>query len=78
MSPVKWHYEDAVTPHYDTTPDEPNGHELTGDSILNLVLHFDLQEVEELDRARVWNSLIIQFEWIFQDMRAHTLNNSMK
>lgn len=48
VSPVKWHYEDAATPYEDMTPDEPDGHELTGDGLLDLMLHFDRQEVVEL------------------------------
>lgn len=44
-APVRWTYEDVATPYEDTTPDDPDGHELGGDGYLDLVFHFDRQEV---------------------------------
>lgn len=44
VSPLRWSYEDVATPY---TGEEGGGHELTGDGIIDLVLHFDTQEVVE-------------------------------
>ncbi len=44
-APLRWTYEDVATPYEDTTPDDPDGHELEGDGFLDLVFHFDRQEV---------------------------------
>jgi len=44
-APLRWAYEDVATPYEDTTPDDPDGHELEGDGYLDLVFHFDRQEV---------------------------------
>jgi hypothetical protein len=45
VAPLRWSYEDAATPYLDETPDDPDGHEETGDGIMDLVLKFDTQEV---------------------------------
>ena len=41
VAPIRWSYEDAATPYEDETPEDPDGHELTGDGVLDLVLKFD-------------------------------------
>ena len=46
--PLRWSYEDAATPYPDPNPDEPEGHCLTGDGYMDLVIHFDRQEVTGL------------------------------
>jgi len=45
VAPLRWSYEDAATPYPDETPDDPDGHEETGDGIMDLVLKYDTQEV---------------------------------
>jgi len=45
VAPLRWSYEDVATPYQDETPDDPNGHEETGDGIMDLVLKYDTQEV---------------------------------
>jgi len=45
VAPLRWSYEDAATPYNDTTPDDPDGHEMTADGFVDLVLKFDTQEV---------------------------------
>ncbi|MFX1487985.1 MAG: nitrous oxide reductase family maturation protein NosD, partial [Promethearchaeota archaeon] len=42
VSPLRWSLEDVATPY---TEDDEGGHELTDDGYLDLVLHFDSQEV---------------------------------
>jgi hypothetical protein len=42
VSPLRWSYEDVATPY---TGDSCGGHALTGDGYLDLVFHFDTQEV---------------------------------
>jgi parallel beta-helix repeat protein len=42
VSPLRWSLEDVATPY---TDGEGGGHELTEDGYLDLVLHFDTQEV---------------------------------
>lgn len=44
VSPLRWSYEDAATPYNYGEPD-CGGHDLTGDGYLDLVFHFDRQEV---------------------------------
>ena len=46
--PVRWTYEDAATPYDDMTPEDPDGHDLEGDGIQDLVLHFDRKAVTPL------------------------------
>jgi len=48
VHPIRWTYEDAATPYDDVTPEEANGHDLEGDGILDLVLHFDRKAVTPL------------------------------
>jgi hypothetical protein len=45
VASLRWSYEDAATPYNDTTPDGPDGHEMTADGFVDLVLKFDTQEV---------------------------------
>jgi len=45
VAPLRWSYEDVATPFDDTTPDDPDGHEMTADGFVDLVLKFDTQEV---------------------------------
>ena len=45
VSPLRWSLEDAATPYDDTTPDEPDGHELTFDGYVDLVFKFDVPEL---------------------------------
>jgi len=47
-SPLRWTWEDAATPYDDMTPDDPDGHDLEGDGFIDLVIHFDRQEVTGL------------------------------
>jgi hypothetical protein len=47
VAPLRWSYEDTATPYNDTTPDDPDGHEMTADGFVDLVLKFDTQEVVE-------------------------------
>jgi hypothetical protein len=47
VSPLRWSLEDAATPYKDTTPDEPDGHELTSDGYVDLVFKFDVPELVE-------------------------------
>jgi hypothetical protein len=42
VSPLRWSYEDVATPY---TGEPCGGHDLGGDGYLDLVLHFDTQEV---------------------------------
>lgn len=42
VSPIRWSYEDVATPY---TGEPGGGHALGGDGYLDLVLHFDTQEV---------------------------------
>jgi hypothetical protein len=44
VSPLRWSYEDVATPY---TGEAGGGHDLDGDGYLDLVLHFDTQEVVE-------------------------------
>ena len=45
VSPLRWSLEDAATPYDDTTPDDPDGHELTSDGYVDLVFKFDVPEL---------------------------------
>lgn len=45
VAALRWSYEDAATPYEDETPEEPDGHELTGDGYVDLVLKFDNAEL---------------------------------
>lgn len=47
-SPLRWAYEDVATPYPSPNPDEPEGHDMMGDGYMDLVLHFDRQEVAAL------------------------------
>jgi len=42
VSPLRWSYEDVATPY---TGELPGGHDLEGDGYLDLVLHFNTQQV---------------------------------
>ena len=48
VPPLRWTIEDAATPYDDMTPEEPDGHDLEGDGILDLILHFDRKAVTPL------------------------------